>query len=32
MAAILKKIGLDVSSDHDKEQLLTRVDTSYLKK
>jgi hypothetical protein len=31
MAAVLMKIGLDVSSDHDKEQLLTRVDTSYLK-
>ena len=31
MAAVLKKIGLDVSSDHDKEQLLTRVDTTYLK-
>jgi hypothetical protein len=30
MAAVLKKIGLTVSSDHDKEQLLTRVDTSYL--
>src|SRR6202042_1817555 len=32
MAAVLQKIGVDVSSDHDKEQLLTRVDTSYLKK
>jgi len=31
MAAVLQKIGLDVSSDHDKEQLLTRVDTAYLK-
>ena len=30
MAIILKKIGLTLSSDHDKEQLLTRVDTSYL--
>jgi hypothetical protein len=31
MAAVLKKIGDDVSSDHDKVELLTRVDTSYLK-
>lgn len=31
MAAVVRKIGLDVSSDHDKERLLTRVDTSYLK-
>jgi hypothetical protein len=31
MAAVLKKIGLTVSSDHGREQLLTRVDTSYLK-
>ncbi len=31
VADIVKKIGCTLDSDHDKEQLLTRVDTSYLK-
>ena len=31
MAAVLKKIGITLSSDHDKEELLMRIDSSFLK-
>jgi hypothetical protein len=31
MAMVLEKMGHILSSDHDKEQLLTRLDTAYLK-
>jgi hypothetical protein len=31
MAAVLEKMGLTLSSDHDKERLLALVDTAYLK-